>query len=444
MSEEHARAAAAVGEAAGGAAAARAPRGAQGRLFITTPWPPGFNVLAVSMLFQGINFGVVITSFTLFAERWTVAFGVPRSEIMLAATLGAIAPALLGPIAGRVMDTRPARRVVAGGLLVLVLGFALLAQVAAVWHVVLLYAFLLPVAGAFAGVIPAQVLAARWFPRRRGLALGLVSSGVSLGGVLVPPVVVALMEAVGWRMTYGVFALFTLLVVLPLVLLFLRSGPEGEDPRAFQAAQAPAPGQGGAHTIATIIRERTFWVLLIFLFPMGMALSVIQFNLAGLASERGLTMKEAGALLSILSSMLLAAKFLWGYLADRVEPRLLFAAAALANALGCFGLSLAAGFFAMAAALVVVGLATGGMLPLVGAALSREFGPAFGRAFGLVTMSLPLTLVGPPIAARLQESWGSYAPVLAVTAAFVATAILAALFLRPKAAMPATAPASGA
>ncbi len=99
---------------------------------------------------------------------------------------------------------------------------------------------------------------------------------------------------------------------------------------------------------------------------------------------------------------------------------------------GCFALSVAEGFLATCGSLMMVGLATGGMLPLTGAALSHQFGPAFGRAFGLVTMSLPLTLVGPPIAARLQEQWGSYTPVLMIVAAFIGVSVIAALFLQKK------------
>lgn len=398
---------------------------------LRTPWPWGWNVLGTCLVFQATVFGVAISSFTFFVERWTQEFGVPRSEIMLAATVGAIMPALLGPVAGRAMDMLPARRVIAGGLVALVACFALLSQVTAVWHIIVIYALVTPIAAAFAGATPAQVLAARWFPKRRGFAIGLVSTGLSLGGVIMPPLVVFLIAATGWRTTYGVFSLFTALVILPLVLLVVRSGPEGEDPKRF-SHPPQATASGAPHTIRTILRERNFWVLFFFLFPVGMALTVIQFNFAGLSAERGVTMEQAGLLFSIMATMLLVAKFGWGYLADRVDHRLLFCVLALMDAAGCLALSAADGFLALSASLVVVGLATGGMMPLTGAALAQQFGPAFGRAFGLVTMSLPLTLVGPPIAARMQEMWGSYTPVLLAVAGFAASSLLIALFLEKK------------
>jgi MFS family permease len=399
---------------------------------LKTPWPWSWNVLGVSLVFQTITFGVIISSFTFFVEHWMREFGVARSEIMLAATIGAFMPAFLGPVAGRAMDMLPARRVIACGLVALAAAYVMLSQVTAVWQIVFVYALVTPIAGAFSGATPAQVLAARWFPARRGFAIGLASMGLTLGGVLLPPAVVYLIGEVGWRATYGVFALATVAIVLPLVLLVVRSGPDGENPKTFRDSRA-AEASGTAHTIRSILLERNFWVLFVFMFPMGTALSVIQFNLAGFAAERGLSVTQAGGLVSIMFFAVLMSKFAWGYLADRVAHRLLLCVAALLDVAACFALSLAGGFYAVCGSLMLVGLASGCMLPLTGAALSHQFGPAFGRAFGLATMSLPLTLVGPPVAARLQEQWGSYGPVMMAMAGFVGLSLLAALFLQKKA-----------
>src|SRR3546814_20659567 len=65
-------------------------------------------------------------------------------------------------------------------------------------------------------------LITRAFENRRGLALGITLTGGSIGGAIIPNVFAALIEDHGWRYTNFYFGLFTLVVMLPLVLIVVK------------------------------------------------------------------------------------------------------------------------------------------------------------------------------------------------------------------------------
>src|SRR5262249_40546510 len=129
-----------------------------------------------------------------------------------------------------------------------------------IWQVAALYATLVPVGMVTAGLFPAQALAIRWFREQKGFAIGLVSMGPGLGGLVLPQVVARLIETLGWRETHLVLAALVVAVVAPLGYLIVRD-PPGE------SAAAPVPGHGPAAvsdvTIGSILGARSYWAIAI-------------------------------------------------------------------------------------------------------------------------------------------------------------------------------------
>lgn len=398
---------------------------------LRSPWYAGWTVLAVCLLFQPISFSLPFICFTFFAEQWVAEFGVPRSEIMLATTVPIIVGAAMGPFAGRAFDTLSIRGLVAGGLTALTLGLLLLSAASAAWQVVAIYAAFMSLAMVFAGNLPSQILAARWFPERRGLAMGLASTGFPIGGMVLPPLVAWMLLALGWRQTFVLFAIFCMAVVVPLVLAVVRNEP----PARAGAHAHPAKAQGPAadsqeFTVRQILCTRNFWILVLVVIPIMTGLMGFQANLAAYAAERGIATAQAARLLSLMAFVLLGARFIWGYLADRVEHRLLFAVAAAGSAAAYAILAFSQGVVGVGATMLLLGLGSGGLLPLMGASLSYQFRRSLGRATGLIALFMPLSSFGAPAVARAQEALGNYAPALVALAAFVLLAGVAALFLK--------------
>ena len=78
-----------------------------------------------------------------------------------------------------------------------------------------------------------------WFVRRRGLAFGIISVGIALGGGVMTPIVAAVVLEWGWRWAVTLSGLMILLVGVPLSLL-IRNRPEDVGQHPDGRASAPA------------------------------------------------------------------------------------------------------------------------------------------------------------------------------------------------------------
>ncbi len=208
----------------------------------------------------------------------------------------------VAPFAGWFTDRIGARRVITAGLLVLGTGVLLLARAGSLAAASV--AFGLAGLGAAGLWVPVITLVQRWFaPRRRGLALGLLSTGYGLGfaasGVLFPPLV----ELSSWRAAWTLLGAAAWILVLPNGVL-LRSDPAacgrtpwGERP----GAPAGPPGPAEARVpLAAVFRMPVFWRI-------GASYALLSFGLYGLttflvdfaAGRPGVSLERAGLLATV-------------------------------------------------------------------------------------------------------------------------------------------------
>ena len=95
------------------------------------------------------------------------------------------------------------------------LSLLLTSQVNSVWQLFITYSLLLAV-GAGAMFTVSMATAARWFDKKRGLAVGIAGTGGGLGPAVMAPFASYLIANFGWRMAYIVMGLIAWLIVIPL------------------------------------------------------------------------------------------------------------------------------------------------------------------------------------------------------------------------------------
>jgi len=390
-------------------------------------WVAAGVVLFILTFSYGTPF-VVVVSLKPIAEDLGSARSIPALANSLA-WLGAGAGAM---VFGWIAERLGIRPTVVFGALMIGAGLGLASQGGAV-ELLIGHGVLLGVLGAGAINVPLIVYISRWFDRRRGTAIALVSSGQHIAGMLWPPIIALGIATVGWRATMLAFGVVSALAVLIATLLFLRPTP---------AAQLLSDDAGARGVIAGQSPRRTFALLCFAGFlcctPMAMPLG----HVVALCSDVGIAPARGALMLSVLLGSAFVSRLFWGWLSDTAGGLYTILAGSICQAAAMVGFITTqseAGLFAVAAAF---GLGFSGIIPAYVVALRDLFSAS--EASWRIPVWFFSNIVGMALggwlAGYIYDELGSYAPAFMIGVAFniANIAIIAALALRRTAAATAT------
>jgi len=392
-----------------------------------------------SLVIQAVSVGILVYCFTLFSLPWLDEFGTNRRDVMITISCLQIGMGVLGPLVGRALDKYSIRNVVLLGACALVLGLWLARRATELWQLWLVYATLMPLATSMMGTLASQTLVTKWFVDKRGLALGLSAMGTNVGGMVFPLVVAGWLLDMGWRDTFLQLAWISLVLVVPLTLLVLRREPAtvvlatgGDAGSGGEGGEVVLPRHWSAREILT---TSLFWLPFLALVPLNMTFGALQFNLANFARDAGLDDAVGAQLVTVGSLCMLLGKLFFGTMGDRLDHRLLFwiANAVMMTALLTF--LYAETQLMLVLGVACMGLAGGGILPLMGVIFSARFGAAsFGRVMGFVMLNVTFGALAPVAAGWVYDSTGSYDLSLWAMFALIVPAVIAMVRLPPPAA----------
>jgi len=293
-----------------------------------------------------------------------------------------------------------ARNTVMLGVTIVGTGFAGLA-LSSGYPLMVLFMAMLGVGTAFS-YAPMVSLLATWFPSRRGLVIGFLTSGVGLGmlssGLLVPWLN-GLFGTGGWRVTWGVFAAVAF-TVCGMVAAFVRNPP----------VPAVAPGQDPSVDKWAIYRNpRVITVGLVYGI-VGLSYIVQGIFMVSFMVESGFDAVIAGRLVALTGLMSIGAGPAWGLLSDHIGRG---SALMLAMSLVTAGVALPVLTQALPAFVIhylLMGCSVSGMFTLIQAAGTEQVAPRHVPiAFSFVTLFFAGgQLVGPAIAGWLIEWSGDF------------------------------------
>ena len=379
-------------------------------------WYYGWNVLAVAFVYQAVIFGLIYYCFTFWIAIWMDDFAVQRSNVLLIMLAMSLLNGICAPFAGRALDRFSIRVLVVVGILCFASGLVLVAMADSLLMIGLIYSTLMVIGGLWAGPFSAQLLAARWFFAKRGMAIGVAAAGTSFGGFVLPPLVTWLIAHHGWRETHLILAAVITVVLVPLVFFVVRNQPQDRDlairPEG-DAKQPEAPRRAidlRRWSTLSVLKQRSFWITVAGLLPVIIIFGSFGQNLAPLASDLGIATQKTALLVSTMALCMVCGKVFFGAAGDVLDHKWLIVIAQMIaiTALGLL-VTITPSYTLLFLISGLVGFASGGILPLIGIVLSTRFGAAsFGLVAGLLNTALILGAFGPWLAGFVRDQSGSY------------------------------------
>ena len=370
---------------------------------------------------------------TLFIKPFQAATGAALPTVQITFSVLIVLQTVFSPAQGWLVDRFGPKALVAVGAALTGLGWVISAHVDNVWMLFLAYGLF---CGVGTGIVYVGIigLMARWFPDRRGFAIGIVAAGYGMGAMLTTFPISSMLASSGAPMTLIVFG-----VILGSVGVVAALGL-----REPKAGETPPPVARGAHgqdvAPANMLKTPIFWLMFVMMTMMSTGGLMVTSNFANFAHDFGVAdvvvLGLAALPLALTVDRLLNGftRPFFGWVSDRIGRE---------NTMGlAFGLEAAAILLLLlfsrdAPAFVVLSglvfFGWGEIFSLFPSTLADTFGSRYATTnYGFLYIAQGVgSILGGPVAAAMRVATGSWTPVFGVAVAMdIATALLALFALK--------------
>ena len=424
------------------------------RLRDTFPFYYGWVVVGASSTVVFARMAPAITTLTVLIFPISHQLGWSRTLIAGSVSAGALASLVLSPVVGWAIDRFGARPVLV--VSVLVLGVAMISLA---WATAPLTFYLAFAAGRVvfhtSAPIGASTVAARWFIRKRGRAIGMIFLFGAIGGVVFTMVASLVVESHGLKATWIAMGLVVLVFSVAPSLLLVAERPEdigllpdGEPPDSTD----PEKGAGAivpvgvpdspatvlpraqmttdtdSWTLGEAVRTKTFWLLVFMGFASFFVHTSIGVHMGAYFRDVGLGATSAALAVSLSWSVSAVGSLIWGWVTDRIDVRYAYSVMFLFQAGSTLYLIFVGGTLGVFLASGLFGIVSAGSNVVPSVIYANYFGrPSLGRIRGLGEVGVLLgQATGPVIAGILFDLRGGYSTIFT---AFVVLALVCSLLV---------------
>jgi MFS family permease len=398
----------------------------------------GWKLLTALAAIAAVNQGGTYLGAAVINAPMAKDLGLSRGTLGLGSTVFVLCIALTAPLVARMVNSFGARATLCTGSLLVALGSLLLATSASRgWHFVVGYGFLLGTGCSFGSMVAAQSCATLWFEKRRAMALALVLVGAGVGGSISAPLLTSVIAVAHGNWRAGWFCLSAAGLTVALVsILFVKNRPEevGQVAEISGDVASQRVYRTRDHwTVREAVHTPVFWLL---------TLASIGESVPGTATiahavphlrDLGHTAAAAGSAVGIFSACSIVGSLIVGFLCDRIDPRIAWAACILMIGSGVFVATRAGSDVAMYLFTGMIGFGSGAALACWHATVANYFGPAsFPSILGAqMPVSTTLAAASPFLVGMVYDVRGSYTPAFLTLGAFSFLTAILLFFANP-------------
>jgi MFS family permease len=381
----------------------------------------GWIIVASLFVVLMFVFGSGYNTGGLFFPYLLKHFGWPRAQLSTLQGLALpISAGISAPLIGWLLDRVEARIVMVAGAIMTGVSFLIASRVDSFGPLFGAYVLLGVGIGA-STLLPCALVIANWFGARRGLAMGLAFAGTSLGGAAMTLVGSFAIAHGGWRAGYVALAIPMFVVVIPLVLIVVRTRPPQAEGLSVAQASDALPG----FELREAFHCRSFWMIAAAQFFFAAVAAGTGLHLITYLTEVGYTASFAAGMMSLAYVFAAFGKLGMGLFADRVSARIALTCNFLAACIGMILIFGAARTSVLIPFVLIFGLTLGAPLVLIPMLVAESLGlKRFGSIGGIAGVFNTLgAFVGPVGAGKIYDLGGSYLPAFEV---FVVMCLLGA------------------
>jgi MFS family permease len=376
-------------------------------------------------------------AFGVLVDPLVAAFGWSPGSIGLAYALMSIVTALSSPLAGYLGNRFGARRTMFAGTVLFFIGMMWTSQTKEIWELYVAYGIVFGVSQALL-LVPVVPAVAAWFRRHLGLGTGIMMVSWSLGPALVVQVLAVLFNTVGWSsafMIVGIAGTATLLVSL----IFFKNTPEEAERIAYGTKPTDRPLIISGNVFVStqqefqgyVYRTNAFWNLINIHFLGCVGHAVILVGIIPMGISQGLGPLTAAGVLTTISIVSVATRFITPVLSDRFSAKMVMFLAFFGQGIGVFLLFTANSTLDFYIFAVVWAIPYGGEGTAFPVVIRKYFGHSpMGTTYGWQLLGAGLGMaLGGVLPGMVFDITGGYAWAIGLSGAFSLVGALSIVLL---------------
>jgi MFS family permease len=387
----------------------------------------------INAVIHGIRY-----SFGVFFKSLSGEFDLSRAATSGISSLYWVLCAIFALLGGILLDRYGPRKIMLPMGILTGLSLAATSQANASWQLYLSYSLLLSVGtGAVYSIL--MTTTQRWFHKKRGMAVGIVSSGVGFGTLVMTPLTAWLISIFDWRTTYLGIGLVTGLMIVGFSFLLKRDPaemqlqPDGEGPNLTTTTSNNSAIETGFST-AQAYKSKSFWLIAAIWFLWSFSLMLIITHLVPHLTDIGIASTTAAFVGGLIGIVSIVGRLSVGWISDRLgrQSSILLTVSLQVAAILILTWSNSLGMLYVFA--IIFGLGYGGLDPATVALIGDIFGVRnLGRITGSLTFFWALGAgAGSAVGGLIYDATGSYFSAFLLTAGFMLLADVLALSLRKR------------
>ncbi len=357
--------------------------------------------------------GSCFNTFGVFFLPLVNEFHVTHASVSLLSTILVLLSGAIAPLSGWLLERVGTKLVMSAGALLA--GVALLGISAADSFTRLALCYVVLGIGLGASTwLPASIVITNWYRSRPGTALGIITAGMELGGMLMTLLAAHEIQVAGWRIAYLILAIPIFVIVVPVILAVVELAP-GRDREADN--QANGSGIAAAEAVRTI----SFWLAAAALFAYGLGVGGSFVHLVPYLGNAGYSEREASFALSLALGLMVVGKPVMGILGDRFGGRQTLTLGWIIFGGSTLMMLEARQVQLLVAAICLYGMTLATAIALLPVVLKDLFGlRSLGTLMGWLILFQTLGVaVGPILSGRLFDLTGGYTESFAISGGLI-------------------------